>query len=64
MFEYLIVFLKRALSPNQKTVILRTAIENGGKAEWDFAFDQYKSKVVELHLGYILKKLIHTNFEG
>lgn len=37
-------FIYSALSPNQKTVILRTAIENGGKAEWDFAFDQYKSK--------------------
>ena len=37
-------FTFRALSPNQRTVILRTGIENGGKAEYDFAFDQYKSK--------------------
>ncbi|KAI9561562.1 hypothetical protein GHT06_012521 [Daphnia sinensis] len=32
------------LSPNQKSIILRTGVENGGQTEWDFAFNQYKSK--------------------
>ncbi|KAK4001974.1 hypothetical protein OUZ56_003836 [Daphnia magna] len=34
----------RILSPNQKSTILRTGVENGGQAEWDFAFSQYLSK--------------------
>ncbi|EFX67144.1 hypothetical protein DAPPUDRAFT_203795 [Daphnia pulex] len=32
------------LSPNQKSVILKTGVENGGQAEYDFAFTQYTSK--------------------
>jgi aminopeptidase N len=32
----------RILSPNQRDFILRTGVENGGQAEWDFAFDQYQ----------------------
>jgi len=34
--------LPRILSPNQRDFILRTGVENGGQAEWDFAFDQYQ----------------------
>jgi aminopeptidase N len=34
----------RILSPNQKSVILKTGVENGGQAEYDFAFTQYTSK--------------------
>jgi aminopeptidase N len=32
------------LSANQKSVILKTGVENGGQAEYDFAFNQYTSK--------------------
>ena len=32
------------MSANQKSVILRTGVENGGQVEWDFAFSQYTSK--------------------
>ena len=32
----------RILSPNQRDFILRAGVENGGQAEWDFAFDQYQ----------------------
>lgn len=32
------------LSPNQRTIILRTGVENGGNAEWEFAFNQYVTK--------------------
>lgn len=35
----------RILSANQRTVILRTGVENGKQAEWDFAFNQYKTKL-------------------
>lgn len=38
------VFNERILSPNQKSTILRTGVENGGQAEWDFAYNQYTSK--------------------
>ena len=31
------------LSPNQREFIIRSGVEHGGQAEWDFAFDQYKS---------------------
>lgn len=33
----------RIVSPNEKSIILRTAIENGGQAEYDFAFNQYQT---------------------
>ena len=33
----------RYLSPNPRNLILRTAVENGGQAEWDFAFNCYKA---------------------
>ncbi|KAI9551545.1 hypothetical protein GHT06_021878 [Daphnia sinensis] len=36
--------LAQIVSPNEKSTILRTAIENGGQAEYDFAFNQYKTK--------------------
>ena len=37
----------RSLSPNQKKTLTCTAIANGGKAEWDFAYEIYlKSEVV------------------
>ncbi|KAI9551913.1 hypothetical protein GHT06_022250 [Daphnia sinensis] len=32
------------ISPNEKSTVLRTAIENGGQVEYDFAFQQYKDK--------------------
>lgn len=32
------------LPSNQKQIILNTGVENGAKAEWDFAFEMYKSK--------------------
>lgn len=32
----------RILSSNQRDFILRAGVENGGQAEWDFAFEQYK----------------------
>ena len=31
------------LSPNQKSFILCSGVENGNKAEWDFAYSQYMS---------------------
>lgn len=34
------------LSPNQKRVITCTAIANGGQAEWDFAYNAYKTSEV------------------
>ena len=36
-------FCSRIVSPNEKSTILRTAIENGGQTEYDFAFNQYKA---------------------
>ncbi|XP_046631005.1 aminopeptidase N-like [Daphnia pulicaria] len=36
--------LVQIVSPNEKSTILRTAIEYGGQAEYDFAFNQYKTK--------------------
>ncbi|EFX81628.1 hypothetical protein DAPPUDRAFT_317254 [Daphnia pulex] len=35
--------LLQIVSPNEKSIILRTAIENGGQTEYDFAFNQYKT---------------------
>ena len=35
----------RIISVNDKSIVLRTAIENGGQIEYDFAFEQYKTKV-------------------
>lgn len=31
------------VSVNQKSIVLRTGVENGAQAEYDFAFQQYKS---------------------
>lgn len=33
----------RRLSPNQRDFILRAGVENGRRAEWDFAYEQYKA---------------------
>ena len=37
------VLFFRVISINQKSAILRTAIENGGQPESDFAFQQYQA---------------------
>lgn len=31
------------ISINQRSIVLRTAIENGGQTEFDFSFNQYLS---------------------
>lgn len=40
-FKLLIVTSYRIISINHRTTVLRTAIENGGQREWDFAFNQF-----------------------
>lgn len=39
----LTLLVSSIISVNQKSIVLRTAVENGGQAEYDFAFQQYKS---------------------
>lgn len=34
----------RIISPNDKSIILRTAVQYGTQVEYDFAFDQYKTR--------------------
>lgn len=41
--NFCLLFDDRVVSPNQRTLILRTGVENGGEAEWNYAFEQYKS---------------------
>ena len=33
----------RVLDPNQRNLILKTGVQNGLQAEWNFAFEQYKA---------------------
>ncbi|CAH1252312.1 ERAP1 [Branchiostoma lanceolatum] len=52
------------VSPNLKNVVYRSGVQHGGKAEWDFCWEQYASATVAAEKRKLLYALAHTRDEG
>lgn len=39
--QFTIEFFNRKISPNQRSLVLRTGVGSGGENEWNFALEQY-----------------------
>jgi len=54
------LYFHRVISINERNSVLRTAIENGGQVEWDFAFQQYQINADRSYLYAMCRSLDPT----
>ncbi len=59
-FLYWLVFLNRIVPIDVKSVVVSTAIREGGEREWNFAFDRYKKSNVASEKDTLLNALTST----